>query len=404
MTSDNAGNLPLTQAIAGLAVSKNEQKKEQTHAVAALDGAVLHRYGTGSKGERDGLNAMFHLAYHLGVEHPAVLRHVEDSSSGPSKSAHRIMQDVAKDICLAAGVIKRKDENDDESPIVPAIDPFTLDHAAAVLNKKWKDMVADWSPSVIADREPTDDLSFDDPADDDDDDDGPTFESIAAGGSEEATVTTTDSKAVTVFTDMKEFGLLLKDEDATKALVEKARAMLATKTSGKDPRFARVHHSKSKETFVDPEDRAAVIARFSSEEAFYDTLCESAGWDALRLKAYVANNNQRKQNTGRKYDCPAHQLLTNPAFKVSGVKNLVRILGAACLVNGGRSFYAARTAANVPESFVDAFLGVLGMDPSVAVVGAKNDRTWRWAYDPTGWDRTGGSNAVSTADMASFFL
>lgn len=401
MTSDIAGNLPLTQAIAGLATSGNEQKKETTAAVAALDGASLHRYGTGNMGKRNGLNAMFHLAHHLGVQHPAVLTHVGDSSSGPSKSAHHIMKEVAVGICLATGVFKRKDEDDDESPIVAGISPFTQANAAAVLDEAWKAMVADWGPALT---EATNDApSFDDADDDEADDDALSFESIAAGGSEEATVTTTtDSKAVTVFETLDDFKAFCKTDTA--AVVEKARAMLATKTGGKDPRFARVHHSKSKETFVDPEDRAAVIARFSSEEAFYDTLCESAGWDALRLKPFIRNSNQRKQAMGRGNDCPAHQLLTVKGATVSGVKSLVRILGAACLVHGGREFYAARTAANVPQSFADAFLGAFGMDPSVQPVGAKSDRTWRWAYDPTGWDRTAGTNNVSVSDLAEMFL
>lgn len=396
MTSDYAGNLPLTQAIAGLAVSKDEQKKEHTAAVAACDGASMRRYGTGNNGDRNGLNAMFHLAHHLGVKHPAVLAHVKDSSSGPSKSAHHIMKSVAKDICLAAGVFKR---NDDDA-IIAGIDPFTLPNAAKVLNGKWKDMVADWGPAQATDDATTDDApSFDAAADD-----GPSFESIATGGSEEATVTptTTDSKAVTVFETLDDFKVFCKTDTA--AVIEKARAILASKTSGDKPRFARVHHSRSKDTFVDPEDRAAVIGKFSSEDAFYDTLCESAGWDALRLKAYVLNGKQRKEAQGRKYDCPAHQLLTAKGATVSGVKSLVRILGAACLVNGGREFYAARTAANVPQSFADAFLGAFGMDPSVEVIGAKNDRTWRWAYDPTGWDRTAGTNTPSVSDLAEMFL
>jgi len=254
--------------------------------------------------------------------------------------------------------------------------------------KKWQT-----TTTTTNDAPPT----FDDAADD-----IPSFETIAAG-SEEATVTTTtdtESKAVTVFETLDDFKAYCQTDTA--AVVEKARAMLATTTE--NGTFARVHHSKSRKTFVEKDDRAALIAKFSSEEAFYDALVEAAGWDALRLKSIIKNSGKRKADEGRNYDNPAHQLLTMKGVTVSGVRNLVRMLGAACLVRGGRKFYTNRTAANVPDSFVDAFLGAFGMDPSVPPVGAKNDRTWRWAYDPTGWDRTAGTNNLSVADLANMFL
>ena len=408
MNPDIAGNLPLTQAIAGLATSKDEQKKEHTAKVAALDGASMHRYGTGKMGKRNGLNAMFHLAHHLGSQHGAVLAHVKDSSSGPSKSAHHIMKSVAVDICLNAGVFKRKD--DEKSSIIkgPAFDdgtPFTLANAGKVLNSKWKKMVAEWGQPA------TDDTTDDAPSFDDADDDGPTFESIAAGGSEEATVTTTtttERKAVTVFETLDDFKAFCKTD--TNALLDQAVAMLLQPIEQKQPdgtvrvSFARVHHSKSRPNFVEKADHVRFCSSFSSEKEAMLAIVESAGWDALRLKAIIKNSQKRKEDAGRNYDCPAHQLVTTKGATVSGVRNLVRILGAACLVNGGRDFYAARTAANVPQSFADAFLGAFGMDPSVQPVGAKSDRTWRWAYDPTGWDRTAGTNTPSVADLADMFL
>ena len=398
MTKVNqAEHLQLNQAIVGLAMSKKDERTTKTNAVAKCEtGVTVNRYGVGKPTTISGINAMAHLAHSMGVSTPALEKSINDSSRGISKSASNQCYEIAQGIAFKAGILYKNEDG------MMKVKGDSLATAATPLTAHWEAMAAEWA--VVADTPTTND----DDGPTFDDDDGPTFESIAAG-SEEATVTTnTDSKAVTVFETLDDFKAFCETD--TDAVVEKAHAMLATLTSGKDPRFARVHHSKTKDTFEDPEDRAAVMAKFSTEQAFYDTLCEAAGYDALRLKAYVRNGSQRTASTGRKYDTPAHQLLTvkknhkGPKPTVAGVKKLVRILGAACLVNGGRKFYAARTAANVPESFVEDFLGAFGMDPSVAVVGAKNDRTWRWAYDATGWSPTTGTNTPSVADLANMFL